>query len=212
MCTPYRPESNGSLERAHLALKDYFKCYANQDGNNWDSLVDFATFAYNTSIHKATGNTPYELVFGQEPRMPTNLNKVPKKNYSDLARDLNVKFQAIRETARELQIKNKHVSKKHYDKTHYRQYNFKEGDLVLLHNEQAKTTSKQLKPEYLGPYQIIQLHDNKSASLQITKNKTKTYHLDLLKPYVSDSQNKKQSTENNESDDTSTSHFLPNNA
>lgn len=188
VCSPYRPESNGALERAHLALKDYFKCYVNRDGDNWDSLINYATFAYNSSIHKATGKTPYELVFGQEPRIPSNLGKGPKKNYSDLARDLNSKFKVIRETARDSQIRNKHISKKQYDKTHYRQYNFKEGQLVLLHNEQAKRTSKQLKPEYLGPYKIIQLHDNKSASLQITRNKIKTYHLDLLKPYVSESQ------------------------
>lgn len=74
---------------------------------------------------------------------------------------------------------------RYYDKTHHRQYDFKDGNLILLRNMHAKNRNKQLKPEYLGPHKIIKVHDNKSASIKLTTNKIRTYNFDLLKPYVS---------------------------
>lgn len=189
LCSPYHPESNGALERSHLTLKDYLRCYVNKDGNNWDEFLNFAIFTYNTSIHKSTQKTPYELVFGQLPRIPSNISKPNQRiTYSDLARDLTNKFQTIRESARETQINGKEKSKRNYDKTHNREYNFKAGDQVLLSNAHAASTSKQLKPSFLGPYEIVQVHtDQKSASIRLTSNKIRTYNFKLLKPYVSDS-------------------------
>lgn len=190
--SPYHPESNGALERSHLTLKVYLKCYVNKDGNNWDEFKNFAVYAYNTSILKATAKTPYKLVFGQEPRVSTNVMKPPNKTtYSDLVRNLNTKLRHLRKTARDLQISTKQKSKAHYDRTHSRKYPLKEGGLVLLHNGQAKQTSKQLKFEYRGPYEIVQVRDtNKSASIKQSNNKIQTYHFSILKPYVADPRNK----------------------
>lgn len=197
LASPYHPQTNGALERTHLTLKDYFKCYVSKDGDDWDEYLNFAIYSYNSHLHKATSKTPFELVFGQLPRIP-NFFKNPrnKPNYSDLAQEIASKLQNIREVAKENQIKSKEKSKQTYDKSHHRQYQFNENDLVLLQNLQAKNTSKQLKPGFLGPYKIIQIHNNNTASIQITKNKIRTYHFNMLKPYVSDSQNESDNDEN----------------
>lgn len=133
--------------------------------------------------------TPYELAFGQNPKILNSLNNpVQKPNYSNLAAEITSKLQTIREVARENQLKAKQKSKQTYDKTHNRQYTFKENDLVLLYNSSAKNTNKKLSKDFKGPYKIIQVHDYNTASIQLTKNKTQTYHFNLLKPYVSDDQ------------------------
>lgn len=49
-----------------------------------------------------------------------------------------------------------------------------------------KILVKKLTKEFKGPYKIIQIHNNNTASIQLSKNKLKTYHFNLLKPYVSD--------------------------
>lgn len=163
--------------------------YVSKDGNDWNEYLNFATFCYNTHIHKSTQTTPYELVFGQPSKIPNFINKPQlKPTYSDLANEIASKLQKVRETAREQQLKAKTKSKEHYDKTHHTEYKFKDNDLVLLYNKAAKNTSKQLKPEFLGPYKIIQIHNNHTASIQLTPNKIRTYHFNLLKPYVSDTQ------------------------
>lgn len=46
-----------------------------------------------------------------------------------------------------------------------------------------KNTNKKLSKDYTGPYKIIQIHNNNTASIRISQNKIKTYHFNLLKPY-----------------------------
>ena len=60
----YRPQSSGSLERSHAVLMDYVRAYA-ENYDDWDQLLPFAMFAYNTSVHSATKFTPFELIFGK---------------------------------------------------------------------------------------------------------------------------------------------------
>ncbi|KAK9881313.1 hypothetical protein WA026_015439 [Henosepilachna vigintioctopunctata] len=199
LASPYHPQTNGSLERTHLTLKDYFKCYVNEDQNNWDEFLNLAIYAYNTNIHKSTHKTPYELVFGQQPKIPNIMSKpVQKPNYSELANDIARKLQIIRKSARENQINAKEKSKGYYDKTHHRTYEFKENDLVLLYDSLKKKTNKKLSKNYKGPYKIIQIHDNQTATLKLENNKLKTYHYNLLKPYnVSDNGQQNEENENN---------------
>ena len=60
----YRPQSNGSLERSHAVLMDYVRAYA-ENYDDWDQLLPFAMFSYNTSVNSAITFTPFELVFGK---------------------------------------------------------------------------------------------------------------------------------------------------
>lgn len=70
MCCPYRPETIGALERAHLALKN-LKGYVNKYGNNWDKFI--------ASLHLIITLAS----INQQEKHRTNCLK---KNYSDLAR------------------------------------------------------------------------------------------------------------------------------
>ena len=84
----YRPQTNGSLERSHIVLTDYIKHYAS-DYDDWDRLLPFAMFAYNTSVHEATNFTPYELVFGRIARTPSSFPQGEElETYGSYLRDL----------------------------------------------------------------------------------------------------------------------------
>ncbi|KAL3285433.1 hypothetical protein HHI36_023906 [Cryptolaemus montrouzieri] len=197
LTTPYHPQTNGALERTHLTLKDYFKCYVNKDQNNWDEFMNLATYCYNTNTQKSTQCTPYELVFGQKARIPNIItNPTEKPNYSELANDIAKKLKSSRAAAVENQINSKEKSKAHYDKTHHRTYTFKENDKVILCDSYAKNTSKRLCKNFKGPYKIIQIHNNQTATLEIG-NKLKTYHFNQLKPFYELSDN---ANEQNDSD------------
>ena len=77
----YHPQSNGSLERSHHVLAEYLKPYINQQQNNWDLSSDAAMFSYNTSYHEGTKISPYELIFGRKPRLPSIINE-PRRGIS----------------------------------------------------------------------------------------------------------------------------------
>jgi len=56
--TAFHPESQGSIERSHRVLAEYFRHYVKEDQTNWDQWIPFVTYAYNTTEHSATGFRP----------------------------------------------------------------------------------------------------------------------------------------------------------
>ena len=49
---------------------DYVRNYA-ENYDDWDQLLPFAMFSYNTYVHSATEFTPFKLVFGKIARTPS---------------------------------------------------------------------------------------------------------------------------------------------
>jgi transposase InsO family protein len=79
--TPWHPQTNGFLERSHKTLKTYLRSFVDKD-NNWDRLLCYAMFCYNTTVHSSTSYTPYELVFGRKPNIPSTFFKEPEPQYN----------------------------------------------------------------------------------------------------------------------------------
>ena len=71
--TPYHPRSDGLVERFNRTLLAMFAMFVSQEHDNWDDLLPFMMLAYNTTVHRSTGFTPYRLVFGDECNLPGNL-------------------------------------------------------------------------------------------------------------------------------------------
>jgi len=88
--TAFHPESQGSIERSHRVLTEYLRHYVNKDQTNWDEWVPFGTYVHNTTVHSATGFTPFELLFGRPSVLPSALKKLPEPqyNYDDYVSEL----------------------------------------------------------------------------------------------------------------------------
>ena len=69
--TAFSPQSNGSLERAHHPLCEYLKNFSTKK-YEWDELLEFAQFHYNTSVHTSHKFTPYEIVLASPARIPSS--------------------------------------------------------------------------------------------------------------------------------------------
>lgn len=69
--TAYHAQSNGSIERSHYVLIEYLKTRVTNN-LQWDKHLKMVMFSYNTSIHESTKFSPYELVFGRIPRLPSS--------------------------------------------------------------------------------------------------------------------------------------------
>ena len=59
------------MEISHHVLSEYSKQFVNKN-SEWEDWIELATFSYNTSIHKGTRCSPYELVFGKLARQPSS--------------------------------------------------------------------------------------------------------------------------------------------
>lgn len=182
IATAYHPQTNGALERSHSTLKDYLKHYINQFQSDWDTYIPTAMFSYNTHVHSSTKFTPYELLFGHKPIIPSSINSNPefKHTYESFYDQLKYRLNKSHEIAKTNLIASKHKSKELYDnKILNPTYNV--NDMVYLQNSQSKVgQSKKLSPAYNGPYKIIEVQDP-NVVIQI-KNKQTKVHVNRLKP------------------------------
>ncbi|GFS92474.1 retrovirus-related Pol polyprotein from transposon 17.6 [Trichonephila clavipes] len=64
--TAYHPQTNGLTEHFNKTLADMLSMYVDVEQKNWDEILPFVTFAYNTAKQETTGFTPFYLLHGRE--------------------------------------------------------------------------------------------------------------------------------------------------
>ena len=69
-CTDAHPQTNGQTERFNRTLCDMLTHYVNENQSDWDRWVGVCASAFRFSRHTTTGYSPFELVYGAEPRVP----------------------------------------------------------------------------------------------------------------------------------------------
>jgi hypothetical protein len=180
--TAFRPESNGGLERSHRVLAEYLRHYVNEDQTNWDEWVPYAMYVYNTTIHSATGYTPFELVYGYKSTLPSTFHETPNPqyNYDDYTMELKSRLQSAHEVARQKLLTAKQKSKEHFDKKS-KEFQITVGDKVLLHDETLRRgRSKKLSNQWIGPYEVIGVE--KVNAIIKRGRRVQKVHINRLKP------------------------------
>ena len=70
---PYRPQSDGQVERFNRTLIQVLKPLVNKEMDDWDEFVEFVVHAYNGTVHASTNCSPNLLVYGEDIIMPADL-------------------------------------------------------------------------------------------------------------------------------------------
>ena len=64
---------DGQPERMNRTLINMLKCLGENEKTNWKDHLSKLAFAYNSTINKTTGFSPFYLMFGRESRLPIDL-------------------------------------------------------------------------------------------------------------------------------------------
>lgn len=75
----YHPAGNGHCEHFNRTLHNLLRTLPPSRKRDWTSCLPQVLYCYNTTPHHATGESPFFLMFGQEPRVPIDflLGRVP---------------------------------------------------------------------------------------------------------------------------------------
>ena len=70
---PYRPQSDGLVERFNRTLISCLTMMVNRHRDDWDLQAQCIVHAYNATEHSSTGCTPNLLVMGEEILLPADM-------------------------------------------------------------------------------------------------------------------------------------------
>lgn len=136
--TPYHPAGNGQCERFNRSLHNLLRTLPATKKRDWSCYLPQVTFAYNTTAHQSTGESPYFLMFGRDPQLPVDflLARV-QEPVAGSTHDWIVEHQTRLRHA--LENANQHLEaaaerrKRNYDQ-HVRDDPLQQGQLVHLKN------------------------------------------------------------------------------
>ena len=95
--TAYHPQTDGLVERFHHTPTDMLAKSAQQGGKDWDLRLPYVLFAYRTSPQTSTGESPFYLLYGRDPHLPSDSALNAPKDRSVIL----VKLQRLRNLVRD---------------------------------------------------------------------------------------------------------------
>ena len=196
--SPYNPKCNGMIEKFNGTLKQMLKRMCNEQPKDWDRYLIPLLFAYREAPHESLGGfSPFELLYGRSVRGPMQVLKelLTKVNTEDEVKttyqyviDLKERLKDTCTIAQEMLGKQAAKYKRYYDQKS-KPRNLKAGDQVLV---LLPTDKNKLLLQWKGPYQVLHRFNDCDYKIQI-KDKEKTFHINLLKKYISRETNLEES-------------------
>jgi hypothetical protein len=64
----YHPQMDGQTKVVNISLGNLLRSLVIEHHNQWDQIMPQAKFAYNDSPNRSTGKSPFQILYGMQPR------------------------------------------------------------------------------------------------------------------------------------------------
>ena len=162
LTTAHRPQGNGQAETINKELVTKLKIYCSSYPYDWDVKVHHLAYAYNTTVHSVTGETPFFCMHGYHPSSAYTLYLTSLEGpaqtrgvASEVARFRSGHALALKKAYSRLVLDAQRRQSAAMPPLH-RIPGFKVGDSVSLsvvHCSSDEFDTK-LSPRFVGPFQI----------------------------------------------------------
>lgn len=197
------PRANGQVERFNRTILDALATKTNnKDDRSWDEHVPDIQIGLNTTIHKTTGKSPSELLFGFNINSRTEnvMNEVINETRGSVRENL----EEVRSVASKRIVEQQEKDKAKFDSKRVLNVKYEDGDLVCVkRNVPSDGKSKKLAVKFQGPYRISKVLPNDRFLIEDTpltrKIGSRRYEsivaIDKLKPWLAFDRNFESSSE-----------------
>jgi hypothetical protein len=164
--TPYRPRSNGNVERMHRDLNSMLTKLCAGDTSKWPYYVSQAVLALNCRIHEVMKISPFYMVYGMDPRLPGDEDQplAPPHIYN-YRNPRDAHFMTVQRLAALGQNRGAVLArlkgqaalmKTRYDSDHAQEHVFQVGDVVKMRHHDKK----KFQFNWLGPFYVVDVGFN----------------------------------------------------
>lgn len=181
------PRANGQCERYNRTiLSSLAALNGGMEDETWDEHVKTVQRGMNTTINRAIGMTPSELLFGTKPR------SIPESVLlSELQDDMDrLDLTEVRNKVKTRLDGEQRKQKEKFDSKRAKAVKYTAGTLVLVRITSIPSTgeSKKLYPKFRGPYRIVAVLPNERYEVEDLRDKRKqrtVVAVDHIKPWIS---------------------------
>ena len=196
MSTAFHPQTDGQTERMNRVLEETLRHYVSAKQDDWDKFLGLAEFAINNAKNESTGQSPFYMMYGQHPNLPSfvtpdgKLVPAVKTFTNDMQAVLDLARQSIR-AAQDRQAAYYNKGREHVT--------FIPGQQVLLSTKNLRPRTvvgsaadkktilrHKLLPKFIGPFRV-QAHVGPAAvRLELPRNYKmhNVFHVSLVRPYT----------------------------
>jgi hypothetical protein len=77
----YHPQMDGQTEVVNRSLGDLLRSLVTEHHSQWDQILAQAEFAYNDSVNRSTGKSPFQIVYGMNLRGVSELRDLKQSEF-----------------------------------------------------------------------------------------------------------------------------------
>ena len=79
----YHPQCDGMVEQFNCSLLQMLRCYVNSE-EDWETYLPLVLYAYRTASYSTTGISPFQMMFGRDPKQAAfpSMNSFDSRSYS----------------------------------------------------------------------------------------------------------------------------------
>ena len=182
----YHPQSDGQAERHNRTIQDMLSAYVNTSTRkDWDEHLVALEFAYNNSVHRATGYSPFYMLYGQSPNVPSSLLRAAP-SLSPAVDEFLAQITSTLSQARDNLAKNQQEMQRQANKRK-REVKYEVGQRVLVNAARLfQAPTGKLTHKWVGPFEITQVVNPNSYKLHLPphlQRTSSTFNVTHLKLY-----------------------------
>jgi hypothetical protein len=181
--SPAHPQCNSQVEVFNKTVAKYLSSFVNETTLDWEQYIPALMFAYNTSYHSTIMSTPFELLYGMKPRLPSFPNQdIQRLHYGESFASQRLQ---ILQKARLIAFENAQTKGEGYKTQFDKQtsaHTYQLGDLVLYHEQNFLGKNKKLAPKWLGPATVVKVNET-NVHIKCKTGKIKLLNVSHIKKF-----------------------------
>jgi hypothetical protein len=187
----YHPQMDGQTKVVNRSLGDLLRSLVTEHHSSWDSILPQEEFAYNDSVNRSIGKSPFQIVYGRQPRGVSELRVSEQTDTSNAsAGEFAEVMKEIHTRVKERLLKSSQEYKRRADQ-HRRQLQFEVGDVVLAHLRKERFprgTYNKLKMKKIGPCKVLKKMGQNAYEIELPDGIeiSPTFNVSDLYPYKVD--------------------------
>jgi hypothetical protein len=190
--SPLHPQAAGMVERFNQTYKNMLHHVIRENPRQWHKAVPYLVWALREVPNATTGQSPYLLVYGRQPRGPLTILKETWEGNRELPPSLGTSavqyLQQLKENL-EIALDKAQVYSKEAQSQYARYYNTRSRDKHFKVNDKVvillpDTTHSKLYSRWQGPATIKRVRSPYSYDIDMGDGSVRHLHANRIRPFI----------------------------